>query len=77
MDICKKCKKEFKQWRSLYLKGYELCHECDDKRIKKEWLVGSLAVVGVLLVIFGIRYAYAKIVYHDARCMFAECRIMK
>jgi len=28
-----------------------------------------------LSIVFGLRYAWAKLVYHDARCMFAECRI--
>ncbi len=35
----------------------------------------SLIIIGVLAVLLGIRLVLAKVVYHDMRCAFAECRI--
>lgn len=69
---CTKCDKEL---ASIYDWGY--CYDCKKKKNRKEaWICVGIVIL-VLSVIFGIRYAYAKIIYNDARCIFAECRIMK
>lgn len=43
---------------------------------KDDWkyLLVVLSILGIFIV---GRYAWAKLVYHDARCMWAECRISK
>lgn len=45
------------------------------KQINKDNLYITIVGIVAVLFVFGIRWVYAKVVYHDARCMFAECRI--
>ena len=74
-DKCKKCKKEYNQWRSIYVVGHELCSDCGDKRKRNELIVGIALVVLFLSAVVGVRMLWAEIVYKDSRCAFAECRI--
>lgn len=34
-----------------------------------------VTILVIFLIVGGLRYVWAKAVYHDARCMWAECRI--
>lgn len=61
---CKKCGKELNQFELFE------CESC----INKDYI--KMAIIVVLLVI-GIRFAWAKFVYNDFRCFLAECRIAK
>ncbi len=42
----------------------------------EKWTNFILAII-VIGIIIGSRYLWAKYVYHDARCVWAECRILK
>lgn len=65
---CIKCKKEI---YTAY--DWGKCQDCK----KKENRMNILFFVGVLVLILGLRVAWAKLVYHDIRCVMAECRISK
>lgn len=36
-----------------------------------------LAILGITVIAIGFRYVWARYIYHDTRCTFAECRIEK
>lgn len=42
----------------------------------EKWMNLGLVLL-VIGAIIGIRYVWAKFVYNDVRCMWAECRILK
>lgn len=47
---------------------------------KNNIIAGIIVAVGFILLMAAViflRFVYAKLVYHDARCTFAECRIQK
>lgn len=76
-DICKKCGKEYTQWRSFFIKGQSLCFKCEEKEDRKTmWLYVGLTAF-VFLSVFGLRILWAKYVYNDYRCALSECRILK
>lgn len=64
----------FNGWRRV-------CNDCklDLTAERKRHERNTMIVLGVLalIVVCGIRLAYVKFVYHDSRCFFAECRIIK
>jgi hypothetical protein len=46
--------------------------------MKQKIIIGIMAagiVIGIIGILLGAQYLWAKIVYHDAHCMFAQCRI--
>lgn len=43
----------------------------------EEIIIAIVAVVVILGGALGIRACQAKYIYHDMRCMWAECRISK
>jgi len=72
---CKKCKKEMTQIEAGKLSNYGLCYDCSDKADNKLfWKQVAICVMGVVLII-GFRVLWAKVVYKDSRCAWAECRI--
>lgn len=71
-DICIKCGEE--------LNPYVFSVKCS-KCTHKEDVIALIAVAVVIGFIFisfiGLKYAWAVYAYHDWRCMFSECRIIK
>lgn len=68
--------------KSLDFNGFRtVCRDCKldltEKRERQNRNV--LIVLGIVafLIVGDIRLAYVNFIYHDARCFFAECRIMK
>lgn len=41
------------------------------------WIIYLITFVVIIGIVLGIRLAWAELVYHDKRCVFAECRIQK
>lgn len=74
---CPKCKVEFDRGYRFSYSSLDLCGDCNDKKVRKEGILGIMAIIVGVTLIVGIRYFYAKVVYNDTRCIFAECRIMK
>jgi len=69
-SICPKCKEEFTPVG--FYSDVTLCYSC---KSKEETKAAIIAVVVVILAIVSIRVLWAKFVYKDTRCAFAECRI--
>lgn len=61
---CSKCKDKLNMFE------YGKCDSCSAKDTIKIW-------IAIILLIIGVRLAWAKLVYHDFRCFLAECRILK
>ena len=72
---CYKCKKEMTFNEFSKLSNFGLCYECSAKEDKKATWFWILTAVVVISVIMGVRILWAKIVYKDSRCAWAECRI--
>lgn len=55
----------------------ERCPKCESAE-DRGFIYFCMAIFIVLFgIIFGLRYLWAKHVYHDTRCIWAECRIIK
>lgn len=46
----------------------------NNKHMKEAKPYIIIAVIGILIT-FGLKFVWAKFVYHDIRCVWAECRI--
>jgi len=68
-NICKK-HGEYQDW----MFG---CPKCKDEQDRFEMKATAVLITMIILGVIGFRYIWAKYVYHDARCMWAECRILK
>jgi len=67
--LCIKCKKET-------INVYQtVCDACQKQEKKKETIGFILFCLGILAIFVTVRIVWAKIVYKDARCAWAECRI--
>ena len=78
-NIIKKCKKcggkiEFNH---NYGGHAHFCRKCREKKLRRENFTLMWIVIIGFIVIFGLRFIYAKVVYKDTRCIWAECRILK
>jgi hypothetical protein len=49
----------------------------EPNEMEGEHEVRNMVIVGIVLlgIVIGARYLWAKAVYQDTRCMWAECRI--
>lgn len=72
-SICPKCKKEFTPF-GFFVVDKTFCYDC---KWKEEFWTGFVVIVVVLVIILGLRLTWAKLVYNDMRCFWAECRIIK
>lgn len=66
---CKKCGGEISSF------SYGLCYVCEDKEEKMIFVAILVLCLFVFITIVGFRIVWAKYIYKDARCAFAECRI--
>lgn len=69
MKKCTECNKEI---TTIY--SYK-CTECEKKENRRMYIILSLILLFTVSIIIGVRIFWAKVVYKDARCAFAECRI--
>lgn len=69
---CTKCGKEL---YTVY--DFGLCYECSEKQDKFMTLLTFGGIILFFVILGGIRLLWAKFVYHDYRCAFGECRIIK
>lgn len=68
---CIICGKEISEYR------LGTCYECDKREEKLAWIFGISVLVGVVIMVGIVKFAWAEFAYHDWRCMFSECRIIK
>lgn len=53
------------------------CIKCE-KEEERGYIIFCICVFVVIVLVFlGFRYLWAEYVYHDTRCIWAECRILK
>jgi len=67
---CTKCDKELD---SKY--DWGLCYDCNKKKKKLEKRDAVIFFSIIIIFAVGMRIIWAKAVYKDSRCAFAECRI--
>lgn len=72
MKNCTKCEEEIPDFGFDSL--YDKCYKCRSKEERNKLIV--MAIVGILITII-VRTIWAEFVYHDIRCVLAECRILK
>ena len=53
-----------------------ICYECEKKKKRKEAVVITIVAVLSIGFLVGVRLLWAKVVYKDMRCAWAECRII-
>lgn len=72
MKNCTKCEEEIPDFGFDSL--YDKCYKCRSKEQRNAYII---MIVSALLVTLGVRMMWAKFIYHDMRCVLAECRIIK
>lgn len=53
------------------------CPKCKEESDKWENYILAGIIVLIFAAVIGLRLLYAKLVFHDMRCAWAECRILK
>ena len=60
-----------------YWKYAMRCPKCKDDEDRQFVWFTVVVIVCIIAISIFIRYEWAKHVYHDTRCVWAECRIVK
>lgn len=73
-EKCIKCGAGFSPVGS-YIRNFEQCYSCKQKEYDRNMRFIVTTIMLAIIVVFGVRMFWAKFIYQDARCAFAECRI--